>query len=94
MTAWYGNLNVKNKNKLSKIVKIAGKLTGEPQKQLCSIFDRAVVRKAGKIAGDVSHPLNSAFELLPSGRRFRVPKASRNIFKKSFIPCAILALNK
>ena len=94
MTAWYGNLNVKNKNKLSKIVKIAGKLTGKPQKQLCDIFDRAVNRKARKISGDASHPLNSAFELLPSGRRYRVPRASRNIYKKSFIPCAILALNK
>ncbi len=67
MTTWYSSLNVKSKNKLFKIVKI-GKIIGKPHKQLCNIFDRAVSRKAKKISGDTSHPLNSEFELLPSGR--------------------------
>lgn len=93
ITAWYGNLNVKDKNKLSKIVNIAGKVIVKSQRQLGDVFDRAVLRKARQISADTLHPLNSEFELLPSGRRFRVPRASRNIYKRSFIPHAIQALN-
>jgi len=42
ITAWYGNLNVKDKNKLSKIVNIAGKVIGKSQRQLRDAFDMAV----------------------------------------------------
>ena len=56
-------------------------------------FDRAVLKKARQISVDASHPLNSEFELLPSGRRFRVPRVGRNIYKRSFIPHAIQVLN-
>lgn len=93
ITAWYGNLNVKDKNKLSKIVNTAGKVIGKSQRQLGDVFDKAVLRKARQISTDTLHPLNSEFELLPSGRRFRVPRASRNIYKRSFIPHAIQELN-
>lgn len=93
IAAWYGNLNVKQKNKLSSIVKIAGKVVGKPQLQFGELINGAVVRKVRQLSGDTSHPLHSQFELLPSGCRFRVPRASRNINKKSFIPHAIHALN-
>ncbi len=46
ITAWYGNLSVKSKNKLYKTVNIAGKGIGKSQKQLCDIFNSAVHRKA------------------------------------------------
>ena len=61
ITAWYGNLSVKNKNKLSKIVNIAEKVIGKSQKQLCNIFDSAVLRKAKHITADTS--------LTPSGAK-------------------------
>ena len=93
ITTWYGNLSVKSKNKLSKIVNIAGKVISKSQKKLCNIFDSAVHRKAKHITADTSHPLHSEFELLLSGHRFRVPRTSQNIYKKSFIPHAIQVLN-
>lgn len=92
IAAWYGNLNVRQKNKLSSIMKTAGKVVGKPHLQLGELFNGAVVRKARQISGDTLHPLHSQFELLPSGRKFRVPRVSRNIYKKSFIPYAIHTL--
>ena len=49
--------------------------------------------KARQILHDPTHPLNEAFEKLPSGRRLKVPLAKKNLFMKSFIPSAILILN-
>lgn len=42
----------------------------------------------------LSHPLHSESELLPSGRRYRLPMANRNIHKKSFIPGAVTIINE
>ena len=49
--------------------------------------------KAIQILYDPTHPLNEAFQKLPSGRRINVPLAKKNLIKKSFIPSAILILN-
>jgi len=49
--------------------------------------------KTFKIAKYPTHPLNREFELLPSARRYKVPRANRNIFKNYFIPNAIRMMN-
>ncbi len=46
------------------------------------------------IRGDTTHPLNYAFELLPSGRRYRTLKAIKAIYKQTFVRYAISILNK
>ena len=93
MAMWYGNLNVKGRTKLQRIVNLASKIIGKRQKQLSCIYIKVILKKAVKIANDPSHPLCRELELLPSGRRYKVPKANRNLFKHSFIPNAIKALN-
>lgn len=40
--------------------------------------------------GNPSHP---QFKRLPSGRLFRMPMAKKNMFKHSFLPCAVGLLN-
>ena len=72
---------------------LASKIIGKPQKHLSCIYKEVLRKKAVKIVNDPSHPLCSEFKLLPSGRRYQVPKANRNIFKNSFIPNAIRAMN-
>lgn len=93
MAMWYGNLNVKGRSKLQRIVNLASKIIGTNQKQLSSMYEEVLRKKAFKITNDPTHPLNREFELLPSARRYRVPRANRNIFKNSFIPNAIRTLN-
>ena len=94
IVTWYGNVNMKNRAKLARIVNIATKLIGREQNQLSHVYNVALKRKAIKIFHDDTHPLNAAFHIiLPSGRHLTVPLARKNLWKKSLIPSAILMLN-
>ena len=90
---WYGNVSGNNKVKLARVVNTASKLIGNNQKQLSSIYKDALKRKSTQILYEPAHPLNQAFQKLPSGRRLKVPLAKKNILKKSLVPSAILILN-
>ncbi|XDV35077.1 hypothetical protein PO909_005118, partial [Leuciscus waleckii] len=81
ISVWFGHLTLINKNKLGRIVKTAGKVIGRQQKSLDVLYSTALYRKALSIIGDKKHPLHIEFELLPSGRRHRVPLANKNIYK-------------
>ncbi len=89
-----GKATVKWRNKLQKIVNMASKILGKPQKQLSSLYDELIRSKAEKIISDSSHPLYSEFELLPSGKRYRLPMVRKSLYKKSFVPEAVNAINK
>ena len=93
ITVWYSNLSVANRNKLTRVVNMAGKIIGKKQNQLCDLYNIATRRKAKAIVSDTSHPLHLHFEKMPSGRRYRVPVIRNNLFKKSFVPSAITILN-
>ena len=56
MIACYGNLNIRDKNHLSHIVKVAGKVIGFPQPPLMAIFDQQVLREARSILDGTNHP--------------------------------------
>ena len=66
---------MKSKNVLNKVVSVCGKVVGEKQEQLSQLYERRVLRKARVIVDDNSHVLAKHYELLPSGRRFRVLKS-------------------
>ncbi len=91
--AWYSHLNCRSKNKLSRIVSMASKIVCKPQNPLTQLFTERARKKARSILADSSHPLFSQFEPLSSRWRYRTPLATKNIFKKSFIPGAIHILN-
>lgn len=93
LSAWFDHLNCKLKKKLNRIVSMASKIVGKPQKPLSQIYIDRTRKKARKITVDSTHPLSSEFELLKSGRRLRVPLA-KSTYKKSFIPNAISILNQ
>ena len=63
---------------------------GERQEHLNQLYERRVVRKARVIVDDNSHVLAKHYELLPSGRRFRVPKSN----PVSFVLQSIASLNR
>ena len=81
---------MKSKNVLNKVVKVCGRAVGERQEQLSQLYERRVVWKAGVIVDDNSHVLAKHYELLPSGRRFRVPKSNT----KRFVLQSIAFLNR
>ena len=93
IVTWYGNLNMKDKTKLNRIVKIASKIIGSQQRSLSDIHRQFAINKANKIQTDKTHPLTDSFLPLPSRRRLRVPLARRNLYKRSFVPTAVKILN-
>ena len=90
---WYGNLCVRDKNSLGRIVKVASKVSGTQMNNLGQIFDRQVLSKALSIRSDAAHPLFNEYDLLPSGLRLRAAGATTNRHKFSFVPVSICALN-
>ena len=75
---------------------MAGKIMGLSSPPLTpqAIFEQTVVRQAKNIISDPSHVLNSEYELMRSGRRYRMPQCKYNRFKHSFIPLSIKMLNR
>ncbi len=93
LLCWFGNLNTRSKNALSRVVKMSNKILGVNQCTLSDLFHRQILRKANVIRSDSSHPLHSEFQLLPSGSRLRFPPVKSNRYKYSLIPTAISLLN-
>ena len=56
------------------------------------LYKKSLLRKGKSIVSDNSHPLSDCFQVLPSGRRFRVPLAKKK-YAKTFVPSAIRILN-
>lgn len=83
-----------NNAKLNRITRMAGKIKGSKQKSVDQLYGIAVKRKALALTGDITHPLNYAFELLPSGRSYRTPNATKAIYKQIVVPNAVGLLNK
>lgn len=91
---WFGTLSVKSKNVLNKVVNVCSKVVRVNQTSLSELYECRVRRKARKIERDSSHVLAKYYELLPSQKRFRIPKFKTLRTKHSFIPNSILLLNK
>ena len=96
--AWYGNLSIKLKAQINKLTNVAMKLVGIRQyKNAQEMFEEAVLQLAQKIIADPEHVLHAEYQLLPSGRRYRVPMTGNrrylNRFKRSFVPLSITLLN-
>ena len=94
MSAWYGNLSVQLKSKIGRLIQSAMKVMGRSEKlPMQSIYEQSVLRQAEKILSDQTHILHTEYQLLPSGRRFRVPTCRLNRFRNSFVPTSIKILN-
>ena len=86
MSAWYGNLSVQLKSKIGRRIQAGMKAS---EKLPCS----PSTRQAEKILSDQTHILHTEYQLLPSGRRFRIPTCRLNRFRNSFVPTSIKILN-
>ncbi len=93
ITVWYGACNASCRKTLQRIVRAAEKIVGVSLPSLQDIYSTRLTRKALCIAGDPTHPANSFFSLLPSGRRLRSLQARTSRLKDSFIHQAVRKLN-
>lgn len=94
VTVWFGNLSIQLKSKLSHLVLTALKTVGnEESLNLQQLFENSTLNQVQKIVGDQTHFLHSKYELLPSGRRYRVPLCKLNRYKNSFVPVSTRMLN-
>ena len=94
LAAWFGNLSLKNKNSLNQIVKWSSRLIGEPQLNVEALYMKQLQHICGSILKDSSHPLHNDFQLLPSGRRFKIAKCKTKRHKNIFVPAALTLKNK
>lgn len=75
------NFNVQAKTKLGCLVKIAMNIAGKGEYEARQLlYEQPVLREAHKILADPLHILNTEYELLPSGRWYRLPMCRYNRF--------------
>ncbi len=87
ITVWFSSATKSDLRRLRRVVRAAA--VGTPLTTLQELHSSRVSKRAGKITLDPSHPANSLFELLPSGRRYRVLCTRTTRHRNSFFPQAI-----
>ncbi|KAL0146554.1 hypothetical protein M9458_058185 [Cirrhinus mrigala] len=93
ITVWFGACNASCQKTLQRIVRAAERIIGVPLPSLQDIYSTRLTKKALCIAADPSHPMQSFFSLLPSGRRLRSSQARTSRLKDSFFHQAVRKLN-
>jgi len=90
---WFQNLQIQDRNCLNSIVNISSKIIGIKQRDLNSFYQQQLIRKLESIVSIEDHALINEFNLLKSGRRYRMPCCKTNRHLKSFVPSAVKAFN-
>ncbi len=93
MICWFHGINVKSRSQMQSIVNLESKITGSVQLGVSALCEKNVLRMSLTILGDTSHILYSEFELLPSGRRYSVPKWRTVRASRSLVSNAVLIVN-
>ena len=97
--SWLSDLSadggIKNRAKISKLHTISCKIVGcsTPDSSLQKLYNMRTIQMAKKIISDPTHFLHAKYDLLPSGRRHRMPAVRTQRAMKSFIPSSIKLLN-
>ena len=76
-----------------KIVNVCGRIVGVRQMSVSGLYERRVTQKAKMTAMNPGHVLATHYQLLPSGRRYRMAMASTARARRSFISRPIQAVN-
>ena len=91
ITVWFGSITVKEKVRLNRVVNTASKIIARSLPSLESLYQQRLLRRAGLISHDPSHPAHDLFEPLPSSCRCRSIKTRTSRFSNSFYPVAVQA---
>ena len=91
---WFNGLSISNRNRLDRVVKVCSKVIGVQQKSLTMLYNDRIEKKVNSIVQDQSHILSQYFDLMPSGRRYRVPRSNTQRLRKTFVYKGIEIMNK
>ena len=94
ITCWFGNSTQEATNRLNRVIETCKRLGASNASTLKDIYEKCVLQRTVVIRADTSHPLNSQYQLLPSGRRLRSIKCRTTRYSNTFIPASIKALNR
>uniref|UniRef100_A0A3B3C219 Reverse transcriptase domain-containing protein n=1 Tax=Oryzias melastigma TaxID=30732 RepID=A0A3B3C219_ORYME len=93
ITVWHGSCSVAEKAALQRVVKAAQRTVGCSLSSTTEIYTNRCRRRALCILKDRSHPANTFFTPLPSGKRLRSIKSRTTRLRNSFFPEAVRLLN-
>ena len=95
VTCWGGNITQRDKDKLDRIIRKAGRVIGSNQDTFTDIYNDRLIRKVTSIFDDDSHPLRQEFDKLLIGRsgRLRTPRVRTTRFQKAFLCKAVHVFN-
>ena len=96
LVCWWGNLSVKNREKLNRIYKISCKIAMccTPDTSLEQLYKSRTLQMATKMLSDPTHFLHDHYDLLPPGWRYRMPTVKIQRALTSFIPSSIKYMNQ
>jgi len=95
-SSWTVWITVQLKSKLVNLVLTVLKYSSCPtifNLNLQYLYENCILNRVQNILGDQTYFLYSQYELLPSGRRYRVPMYKLNRYKNSFVPVSVQMLN-
>ncbi len=93
ITVWFSSATKSDLRRLRRVVRTAERIIGTTLPTLQELYLSRVSKRAVKITLDPSHPEHSLFELLPSGRRYRVLSTRMTRHRNSFFPQSIHLMN-
>ena len=93
-SVWFGALSAQLRARILRLLWIHSKSVGHSVESTFFETNRHPVRLADKITLDPYHVLQGEYQLLPSGRCYRVPKCRKVNTKPYFVPLSISLLNQ
>ena len=84
ITVRFGRASYEKKAKLETLVRCASKIIGLTLPTIESVYLTRCMRKSKNSVRDATHSANHFFELLQSGKRYRIVKAKTTRFRNSF----------
>ena len=93
--AFYGLLTNSLARELERPVRICRKMRRDcVLDNLYDVYKKSMLVFTKKIRDDDAHPLHLNYNLLPSGRRLRVPHSRTQRFKNTYVPMSISLVNE
>ena len=96
MVAWYNCLSIRLQNEMEKPRRKCQRIVRNSTtciKDQKSLYSEKLGAMTKKILEDREHPLHKEYQMMPLGRRLRLPKIRTNRYKFSFIPSSVRLFN-